>query len=476
VGMIDSEVSTAAEAFAAGFGGDLVSLTQVAAALAEIASRSFDAALPPPTMNLVVDALAQVSASLAATMDVVVDRWDRAGAWAYDGALSGSAWLSERSNSSRSSTRSLIQTARRLRDIPVTFEMMRSGRISRAVASHLAAAHVVLPDAFATAELSLLEAVEGAHERDARRMIDSWIAHAQAMVASNEPEPQPVVEEPSVFILSTMLGGKLRLEGEFDALSGQIVRAAIENLATKDDDTTRSLRERLADGLVTLAALGLDSGRASHAQRPHVVATMTINDFETRTGTNAHFADGTPVPEAALWQLFCDADIHPLLTKATGAPLAMGRAIRLANQAQRLALAVQWGGCGFPGCDQPAERCQVHHEKLPWDDGGLTDVEDLTLLCHGHHRVRHRVGWKVVMEPDGTVTATRPDGYQLIDTRRRTTPTQPEPSTPETAPTRVISLDDWFIKRTSRTQLDDNEQRNTLIDELVNVVIDRRAS
>ena len=85
------------------------------------------------------------------------------------------------------------------------------------------------------------------------------------------------------------------LEGEFDSLSAQLVSTAIENLVLKDDDASRSLRERRAEALVTLAQIGLDSGRAGHAQRPHIVVTMTIDDFEHRTGQSARSADGTPV-------------------------------------------------------------------------------------------------------------------------------------------------------------------------------------
>ncbi len=270
-----------------------------------------------------------------ATLDVVLSRWDCAGAWGYDGALSGSAWLASRFNTSRSSTGNLIQNARRLQLIPVTFEKMCTGRISRPIALLLGQANSILPEAFADAEASLLEAAEGLHERQARQKIDTWIAADRAMIASNTPDPEPQPEEPSFLSFSTLLGGRLRMEAEFDTLSAQLIRTAIENLALKDDDSSRTLRERQAEALVTLAKMGLDSGRAGHVQRPHIIVTMTIDDFERRTRKSGRFAGGTPVAEDVLWHLFCQSDTHPLLTSATNTPLAMGRTRRLANLNQR---------------------------------------------------------------------------------------------------------------------------------------------
>ena len=211
---------------------------------------------------------------------------------------------------------------------------MRTGRISRPIALLLGQANS-MPEAFADAEASLLEAAEGLHERQARQKIDTWIAADRAMIASNTPDPEPQPEEPSFLSFSTLLGGRLRMEAEFDTLSAQLIRTAIENLALKDDDSSRTLRERQAEALVTLAKMGLDSGRAGHVQRPHIIVTMTIDDFERRTRKSGRFAGGTPVAEDVLWHLFCQSDTHPLLTSATNTPLAMGRTRRLANLNQR---------------------------------------------------------------------------------------------------------------------------------------------
>lgn len=48
-------------------------------------------------------------------------------------------------------------------------------------------------------------------------------------------------------------------------------------------------------------------------------------------------------------------------------------------------------GCSFPGCDRPPSWCQAHHIRH-WIDGGVTDIDNLTLLCERHHHVVHTRG------------------------------------------------------------------------------------
>ena len=69
--------------------------------------------------------------------------------------------------------------------------------------------------------------------------------------------------------------------------------------------------------------------------------------------------------------------------------------------------------CQFPGCFQPPSVCQVHH-LIPRSKGGRAALGNLRLLCRFHHlTVIHRWGWTLTCHPDGTITATSPDGRVL---------------------------------------------------------------
>jgi hypothetical protein len=70
--------------------------------------------------------------------------------------------------------------------------------------------------------------------------------------------------------------------------------------------------------------------------------------------------------------------------------------------------------CRFPGCDLPPVRCHIHHLR-PRAEGGETGVTNCCLLCSFHHLVVvHRRGWTLVLNPDGTTTATSPDGRRVL--------------------------------------------------------------
>ncbi|HEY1620825.1 MAG TPA: DUF222 domain-containing protein [Streptosporangiaceae bacterium] len=70
--------------------------------------------------------------------------------------------------------------------------------------------------------------------------------------------------------------------------------------------------------------------------------------------------------------------------------------------------------CAFPGCRQRPQACQTHH-LIPRSRGGPTALWNLALLCSFHHLIAvHRWGWKLVLNADGTTTATSPDGTRKL--------------------------------------------------------------
>src|SRR5450755_4105681 len=94
-------------------------------------------------------------------------------------------------------------------------------------------------------------------------------------------------------------------------------------------------------------------------------------------------------------------------------PLDLGRTTRLIPPHLRKAVIQRDKKCRFPGCEQPPSVCQIHH-LIPWSQGGATALGNLAMFCRYHHIiVIHRWGWKITCHPDGTTTATSPDGRIL---------------------------------------------------------------
>ena len=94
-------------------------------------------------------------------------------------------------------------------------------------------------------------------------------------------------------------------------------------------------------------------------------------------------------------------------------PLDLGRTTRTIPPHLRTAVIQRDQHCQFPGCTQPPSVCDVHH-LIPWANGGPTSLANLRLLCRFHHLiVIHRWRWRITCHPDGTTTATAPDGRTL---------------------------------------------------------------
>jgi Domain of unknown function (DUF222) len=64
--------------------------------------------------------------------------------------------------------------------------------------------------------------------------------------------------------------------------------------------------------------------------------------------------------------------------------------------------------CRFPGCDEPAQHCDIDHTiAYP---AGPTQASNLKCLCRKHHLLKTFWGWQDRQHPDGTVTWTAPHG------------------------------------------------------------------
>ncbi|MBE3075179.1 MAG: hypothetical protein IMZ75_09570, partial [Actinobacteria bacterium] len=94
------------------------------------------------------------------------------------------------------------------------------------------------------------------------------------------------------------------------------------------------------------------------------------------------------------------------------------------------------GTCRAPGCEVPADRCDLDHsiEWEPDDAGGPTAETNLGALHRGHHNLKTGGFWDSDQQPDGTLTWTTATG--------RTVTTYPYVyDHPDNLPVRVSSLE-----------------------------------
>jgi Domain of unknown function (DUF222) len=104
----------------------------------------------------------------------------------------------------------------------------------------------------------------------------------------------------------------------------------------------------------------------------------------------------------------------PAPAGAISLPLDIGAATDTIPASIRRAVTRRDRHCRFPGCDAPAVRCHLHHLR-PRSDRGETSLANCCLLCPFHHLTAvHRWGWQLVLNPDGTTTATSPDRQRAL--------------------------------------------------------------
>ena len=145
-----------------------------------------------------------------------------------------------------------------------------------------------------------------------------------------------------------------------------------------------------------------------------VIVTMTLENLLDGLGSGVT-SDGVPLSTGEVLRLAGQADLIPTVVNRAGAVLSQGRSRRIATPAQTWALVARDGGCSFPGCDRPPELCERHH-IIPWAHGGLTDLDNLTLLCPYHHRQFADRGWTVALNRDRLPAWTPP---RWIDREQR---------------------------------------------------------
>jgi hypothetical protein len=393
-----------------------------------------------------------------------VDGRGAAGADHGTPAESTAGWLRHRTRMGHPDAHQRVRVARALHRGPLagTAKALATGQLSYPHAAALTRSTQELPaSTTAAAEPVLLEAARRLDPPGLRKVV----GHLADVADPDAADQQALRRHERRWLwLSPTLEGMVAVDGLLDAEAGETLLTALEPLArpsTAEDD--RSAAQRNADALTELARRQLEGGRLPQAGgvRPQVTVTIDLASLLGQPGLPA--AEGGwmgPLPAATARRLACDArltrvlvtrhphqpareggtgepaaqdDGHPaahdrdrdpatglaarlraamgLLPAALGgarpAPLAVGHATRVVAPAQRTALTVRDGGCRFPGGDRPVAWCDAHHLRH-WLHGGPTDLDNLVLLCRGHHHAVHEGGWRLDRHLDGTFSAIPP--------------------------------------------------------------------
>lgn len=245
--------------------------------------------------------------------------------------------------------------------------------------------------------------------------------------------------------------GMWELHGRFDPLTGvrlqsrlDEIREALHAGGVDDSDAPHDPLDRQA-WLAAQAFVQWMMGTAPASRRPEVTVVIdqrgrSATAPESSGGRSTagddrgmgRFAPGVvdigqgtidwglpiEIPQHALEDLAMRSVVHRVVVdggEVVEAPgqMRLGRSSRLASADQRRVLRALYPRCAIPDCPVPFHQCDIHH-VVPWEAGGVTDLDNLLPVCNRHHQRLHAEGWGLLLHPDRTLTIDLPDGRTLV--------------------------------------------------------------
>lgn len=360
-----------------------------------------------PTVDLeamtaaeLTDFIAQVRAMQNALHDVelrAIAVYDRKQHWKPDGATSMRAWLAGMFGMGRDTAHEAVRVAHKLEDLPAVRKKYRTGELSW---DQTRAATV-----FVTPETD-------AHFAEEAPKFSA--THLRRMARRFKPVPNEVAEEAirdrELDMWWDLRKNRLRFRGSLPAAEGALFEKAIDRLVHKIADHNNAegpfeYSKARADALCELAStrVGADPDPDRATIGVHVDAKVLAG----REGM-AELDGGNAIAMETARRLACDSRWYIVIDGPEGLPIGIGRTSRqipawLASQVRH-----RDGGCRFPGCERRGW-VQIHH-LVHWGEGGPSDLDNLLMLCGTHHRLVHEGGWKIVGDPNGTLTFIGPGG------------------------------------------------------------------
>lgn len=353
---------------------------------------------------------------------------DRRGVTEAEFGQRSAAWLAHEANLPRAVATARVTTARKVTgELAGVGDALREGSIGFDHAR-------VLADVANPRNTDGLAGVTG-ELCDAARLasFSRWQAEVRGLAAQLDADGghDPAGDLPEPRLRARRVGDVTVVDGQLVGDGAHIAESALDQIAdelfrryARDAEVTGVAVPRrcqlLAEAFVELCRRGL-AVDVGGTRAPRTEATVVINAAEPLLIT-----DGSGLELADTTVLMCDPVLQPIITTFDGLPLALGRDQRFATPAQRRAVNQRDGGCVFPGCELPAAWTDTHHID-EWGNDGHSDVERMCGLCRFHHRVAHRPGWHIDIDPDGWTRWTRPDGHAFWGQRHQRRRAGPPP-------------------------------------------------
>ncbi len=205
------------------------------------------------------------------------------------------------------------------------------------------------------------------------------------------------------------LVGHFRLPAEEGALLASAIEAAVSVEDVQDaeqEGASNPPGAARADALIQIISAGeraTDPGGDDDRYLVTIVVdeeTLRSTEDQTSKGANlCQVDDGPGLSSETVRRLTCDGPTVTITESSGGKVIGVGRRTRKPNRPLKRALRHRDGHCQFPGCNRRAH-LQGHH-IVHWTANGPTNLENMVLLCHWHHKRLHEGGFSMRRLSDG---------------------------------------------------------------------------
>jgi hypothetical protein len=368
--------------------------------LARITPMEFGPCTKPEGLTETIDRATAAMAAASADALRAVAAHDEGRLWERDGATSMTSWLAARYGLAWGTAREWVRVSHALRDLPAIFRIYAEGRLSWDQLRPLTR--------FATAETDEYWAQRAPRLRP-------WTLHREATrhERARQKDANRVHRMRSLSLWWDPELPVLYLEGMLAAEQGAALQKALERRAEQvvlADRPDSPQGARLADALVELVTGSHEDAASVPTIVVHAGAEVLAGEESAKGPWLAETEAGQRLCGEAVRRPACDARIEWVL-HAGNRTVGIGRRGRaVPGQILRL-LRFRDGGCRFPGCERKGWT-QAHH-IVHWGGGGGTDLDNLVLLCHAHHRLIHEGGWRISGHPESDLRFHDPGGRPL---------------------------------------------------------------
>jgi hypothetical protein len=342
--------------------------------------------------------------------------------WAVDGHANVVAEISAELNISRGRAAGQLRYAIDLHErLPKVAEVFATGAIDFRMMAELVSRSENVTDSERLAELDAAFAnwspkwMKMSGPKLTQR-IDMWV---EKFDPTGVREPRPVRDDRYVEV-GPISPGMAGIWAKLPMVDGIAFDTRLDEIsATVCRDDPRTAAQRRADAMTAMAAgqAQLECGCGAEtclASAPHAPLSQVVIEVIAEQASldgmseNPGYMPGFgAVPAPMLREMAAAAQLKPVPLPSSHCEAGYRPSAALAKFVRCRDLT-----CRFPGCDAPADMCDIDH-TIPYPLGP-THPSNLKLLCRFHHLLKTfhsgAGGWADRQMPDGTVIWTAPSG------------------------------------------------------------------